>query len=442
MDVCSGDRPLALLQAGLAGLAGTDVAGLSDARVRDEVAALLVCVNQLDAVLADRLGLFDTRGLSDGDAVGTTLSWLRIYGRMSAPTASQVLRRARLLRDLPALAAAARAGLVSSEHLAAILRLVSEVGIAAVRDFDDVLAEVSSTATPAEVAAVCQRIYAYLNPDGKPPDPDEDFERRELSLRPRGSMLQVRGLLDPEAGAAVATAIDALMRPPTPGDERTAPQRRADALADLARGAIAGGALPTVGGVRPSIGILVTPQTLIGGTTPPSTADDPLTRLGVPAPPQRPWLTWLGEIPPELARRIACDGDVWRIVMDPGSGLPLDVGRTHRLVPSWLRKALNARDRTCRWPGCDAPAAWCDGHHVIPWYHGGTTEISNLVSLCRYHHVLVHEGKWTLHLDKTTGTVHVTRPDGRPYELSPSQPWTGTNRRRPHTTDPPLPNAA
>src|SRR5690349_21359877 len=106
----SDDRPLALLQAGLAGLAGMDVAGLSDAQVHDEVAALLVCVNQLDAVLADRLGSFDTRGLSDADAVRTTLSWLRIYGRMSAAAASQVLRRARLLRELPFLAAAARAG--------------------------------------------------------------------------------------------------------------------------------------------------------------------------------------------------------------------------------------------------------------------------------------------------------------------------------------------
>src|SRR5262249_2325125 len=149
-----------------------------------------------------------------------------------------------------------------------------------------VLAEVAATATPVEVAAACGRVQAYLNPDGQPPDANDDFERRELSLRPQGSMLQIRGLLDPEASAAVTTAIDALMRPPTPGDERSAPQRRADALAELARGAIGGGALPSVGGVRPSIAILVTPQTLIGaaGSPAPSTADtgaDRLARLGV-----------------------------------------------------------------------------------------------------------------------------------------------------------------
>jgi hypothetical protein len=246
-------------------------------------------------------------------------------------------------------------------------------------------------------------------------------------------MLQLRGLLDPEAGAAVSTAIDALMRPPSPNDERTAPQRRADALADLARGAIARGAVPSVGGVRPSIGILVTPPTLIGTTEPsaPSTPDET----------ERPWLTWMGEVPAELAQRIACDGDVWRIVMDPASGLPLDVGRAHRLVPTWMRKALHARDRTCRWPGCDVPAAWTDAHHIVPWYRGGTTAVDRLTSLCRYHHVLVHEGRWRLRLDKTTGTVHVTRPDGRPYELGGSPPWTGTNRRRPHATDPPWPSA-
>src|SRR5215831_14886771 len=121
-DVCSDESPLALLQAGLAGLAGTDVAGLP----------------------ARWLGTFDTRNLCDQDAVRTTLSWLRIYGRMTDTAASSTLRRTRLLRDLPALAAAAAAGTVSVEHLTPILRLVKQFGIAAVRDFDEVLAEVAT----------------------------------------------------------------------------------------------------------------------------------------------------------------------------------------------------------------------------------------------------------------------------------------------------------
>ena len=434
-----------MVQTGLAGLAQADVAGQSDQQVHDEVVVLLRCANQLHAVLAERIASFDLRGLSKGDAVRTTLSWLRVFSRMSDTAASGWLARARLLRELPAVSAAAKEGLVSAEHLTPIRRLAKEVGIAAVREFDEALATVARAADPKHVAVTCARIHAHLDPDGGPPDPMADFERRELSLRPVGSMLHIRGRLDAEGGAALTAAIDALMRPPSPGDERTAPQRRADALVDLARGSIGSGQLPTIGGLAPTVGVLVTPHDLVGAPSDssdePSTHDrsdavdpgqcdaDPLARHGVPTLPQMPWLSWIGEIPAETARRLACDAVVWRIVMDPGRGLPLDVGRAHRVVPHWMRRALHARDRTCRWPGCDVPAVWCDAHHEIPWSRGGPTAIRNLISLCRYHHVLTHEGEWRLTLDHATGEVWVRRPDGRPYELGPSLPWTGTSRR-------------
>jgi hypothetical protein len=157
---------------------------------------------------------------------------------------------------------------------------------------------------------------------------------------------------------------------------------------------------------------------------------DPLSQAGVPPLPERPWMNWAGDIPTELAQRIACDCEVWRAVLDPTTGLPLEVGRAHRIVPHWIRKALHARDRGCRWPGCDAPAAWTDAHHLFDWYYGGETNIDNLLSLCRYHHVRVHEGHWRIVLDHATGEVSAFRPDGTPYELGPSQPWTGPNTHR------------
>jgi hypothetical protein len=136
-------------------------------------------------------------------------------------------------------------------------------------------------------------------------------------------------------------------------------------------------------------------------------------------------------------------------VLDPATGLPLDVGRSYRIVPHWIRKALHARDRTCRWTGCDVPAVWTDSHHyVLPWYLGGETNVDELISVCRYHHVLVHEGRWTIDLDRSTGEVFVTRPDGTPYELGPSQPHRPESRspQRPREPRPPhhsgLPDAA
>ena len=75
-------------------------------------------------------------------------------------------------------------------------------------------------------------------------------------------MTYLRGRLDPEGAAALQTALDALMRPPGPDDLRTPAQRRADAAGELARLALNQASLPSVGGVRPHVGILITPTML------------------------------------------------------------------------------------------------------------------------------------------------------------------------------------
>jgi hypothetical protein len=136
-------------------------------------------------------------------------------------------------------------------------------------------------------------------------------------------------------------------------------------------------------------------------------------------------MEWVGEIPDALAQRIACDADVWRVVLDPATSRPVDVGRAHRVVPHWIRKALWVRDGSCRFPGCYAPVAWCDAHHLLAWAAGGATDLDNLILLCRFHHGLVHEGGWHLKYAVTTNTVEATRPDGTHYEI----------RGRPSTMD-------
>jgi hypothetical protein len=130
------------------------------------------------------------------------------------------------------------------------------------------------------------------------------------------------------------------------------------------------------------------------------------------------WLNWVGEIPAELAQRIACDATVWRTVLDPASGHVLDLGRAYRIAPYWLRRALHARDKGCRWHRCERPPAWTDIHHIIAWIEGGNTNLDELLSLCRFHHRLVHEGGWSIHFNARTGKVRIWRPDGTPYELN------------------------
>jgi hypothetical protein len=383
------------------------------------------------------VGSFDVRDLADLDACKTTRTWLIGFGRMSQGAASGWLKRGRLLRQLPRLAAAAGQGRVSAEQIELVGALSDRVGVEQVVPFDGILADLAATAGPGEVAKACQRLLGHLDPDGADPDPAEAFERRELSLSRSGAMTYLRGRLDPEGAAVLQTALDALMRPPGPGDLRTAGQRRADAAVELARLMLNEGALPTVGGVRPHLGLLITPAMLYEGAAGGSrtgvtpcctTRPDALSAAGVAELPDVPWMHWVDEVPPALAQRIACDAELWRAVLDPATGLPLEVGRAHRVVPHWIRKALHARDRGCRWPSCRAPAAWTDAHHLLPWWLGGPTDVDNLLLLCRYHHHKVHEGQWTLHLDRTAGEVRITRPDGRPYELGGSEPFTSPTR--------------
>jgi hypothetical protein len=471
------------LHAALDDLLATDVTDLPDQTVRDGLLGLLAAENRVQAAVAAWTASFDARDLAAGDACRTTKVWLSAFGRRAHRSASAVVRRARLLRHLPRLAEAAGDGAASADHLAKVDELAGQIGVEQVAPSDQTLADVAATMHPDELKRACERIRDYVDPDG--PDPMRAYERRELTLSDVGGMVAVRGQLDPEGGAALREAINALMKPPAPDDDRTAGQRRADALVDLARHALARGDLPTAGGMRPQVGLLITPETLLysedpakdpaddagagvgaddpgpgtarGDPTAPGPAAPGLTsevrarREGVasetpgPARAKRAqrgsaWLNWYGTIPPDTARRLVCDSDLWRIVLDPTSGLPLDVGDAHRLVPWWIRRALHTRDRGCRWPGCPTPSGWTDAHRLKQWRHHHRTRVEELVSLCRHHHVLVHEGRWRIRLDPVTGLVHVTRPDGTPYEIGPSHPWTTPTTR---TDDPDgLPGAA
>ncbi len=412
-------------------LAGEQVDTLSNQDLRTEVADLLVAVNRLGAELTRRVEVFDRRGLAIDDASRSTAGWLRTFGRLSASAASACVKRARLSGRLPALTQAAADGDISPDHLDRVTRLADRVGVEVAAQADQVLADSARHLDPTTLGRLCDRIVAHVDPDGAQPDAAADFARRGITLSPFDGMVLVRGQLDPDGGAALVTALNALMGPPVAGELRSPAQRRADALVELARGALRDGEVPTVGGVRPQVAVLIPAQRLAGQdqdtdsdtTMSDSSASDGaglrdsgrswMVDLVAPA-----WLEWVGDVPDVVARRIACDADVWRVLVDPATSQPVDVGRTHRLVPVWLRKALHARDRGCRFPGCHTPAAWTDGHHLHHWADGGPTSLTNIVMLCRFHHVLVHEAGWTIEFDISRNIVTARRPDGTRYDTT------------------------
>jgi hypothetical protein len=76
-------------------------------------------------------------------------------------------------------------------------------------------------------------------------------------------------------------------------------------------------------------------------------------------------------------------------------GEPLAIGRRTRTIPPAIRRAMNARDQGCRFPGCNH-TRFLHGHHIQHWAHQGETSLNNLVTLCSYHHTLIHEGGFTV----------------------------------------------
>src|SRR5438270_96554 len=96
----------------------------------------------------------------------------------------------------------------------------------------------------------------------------------------------------------------------------------------------------------------------------------------------------------DAALRLGCDADV--IAVTTRNGLPIDVGRTTRLIPHRLRTALATRDRGCRYPGCGIPARRTEGHHLEHWARGGATTLDNLLSFCRFHHGRHHKGDFAV----------------------------------------------
>jgi hypothetical protein len=102
-------------------------------------------------------------------------------------------------------------------------------------------------------------------------------------------------------------------------------------------------------------------------------------------------------MPAEAVRLLTCDAIISRIVM-AGRSVPLDVGRRTPVVSPALRRALIARDKGCAFANCGRRAAWCDAHHIRHWADGGSTRLENLVLLCRFHHRLVHTGRFRLEM--------------------------------------------
>ena len=238
-------------------------------------------------------------------------------------------------------------------------------------EFESALVDAARIASPRELRGIVQRVTDAVDGDAGAARANEQHERRRLHASPTlDGMVAIDGLLDPASGEVVLSALDAVMNDDRdPGDVRSKPQRRADALVQLCVGE------------RPvtNVSVVVDLETLE-------------RRGGVEAAMRaRAEAAHVGVLSAETLRRLSCDAGITRVITR-GRSEPLDVGRSTRTISPGLRRALVVRDGGCRFPGCDRPHGWCDAHHLVHWADGGETRLDNVELLCRRHHRTVHEG--------------------------------------------------
>ncbi|GAB3547311.1 hypothetical protein GCM10027404_09080 [Arthrobacter tumbae] len=166
-------------------------------------------------------------------------------------------------------------------------------------------------------------------------------------------------------------------------DQPTREQSLLDGLVSACRIALAGDGLPATGGHRPQVMVTINYRDLLNDMS--DLADNGHDGHSV----------FAQQLSARSIRKLACDADILPLVLG-GKGQVLDIGRTQRLFPPHLRRALVARDKGCAFPDCTTPATWCEAHHTIPWATGGTTNLNHGVLLCSWHHHQIHQGNWTV----------------------------------------------
>ena len=426
-------------------------------RLGDRIAELAARIQAATYGLLVLIRQFDQQGGWQAGGFHSCAHWLSWRTGLAPGAAREKVRVAHALAALPLISGAMQRGQVSYSKVRALTRVATP-------ENESSLLDVALAGTAVHVEQVT-RAWRRVDRAVEIAEDGRRHVHRELrTWVDDDGMVVIRGRLAPEVGAAVLRALDAASEqlrteaadaPEEDTPETSAEQRRADALGRVAEAALAAKLDPGTAGDRYQVVLHVDAETLAAGlaaerdgvsagtpevapagetehpayvpagtSQPADAADDPRSGGAALAAHGQAVLEDAGGLRASAAtaRRLACDAG--KVFMIHGAGgQALDVGRKIRTVPPALRRALAARDRRCRFPGCTARR--CDAHHVRHWAHGGATRLDNLVQLCRRHHRAVHEGGLSVTLDDA-GAVRFTQADGRLLPEVPEAPrWTG-----------------
>jgi len=332
---------------------------------------------------------------------------------------------ARELADrLPATLALLRAGGITQRHaldLADATRSLSPESVAVVE------ARVLPRApeqTPAQFRACVRRAALRVTSPVEEEAAHQQAvsERRVVLIPADRGMTWVNCYLTADGAAGLMAAVDAIAHETIHGrggDPRTADQRRADAIVEIACSVLADPHLTRGHGQRPAVQVTVAASTLMGLDDQPGELDG------------------YGPITAAMARRIAYDPTAtWRRLLTDDHGLVRCASAKTYRPPADMIRTVIARDTHCQFPGCRRRAHHSDLDHITAWRDGDHTTEANLLALCRRHHRLKHTGRWKVDRDDATGTTTWTDRHGRHYRTRPpTKPTTTTGR--PNAAPPP-----
>jgi hypothetical protein len=224
----------------------------------------------------------------------------------------------------------------------------------------------------------------HANPDGSEQKAQDQRDRRNVYLDPSISGMWLGQMtLDPISGAIISGELKRIeaelfradceeakerlgKRPLMIELRRTANQRRADALVEMA---VRSASTPE-GSRRPEplFSVLVGWETLHGSVL------ELAQGLAVTPGSVIPWLE---------------ASELERAVFSPGCRV--EISERSRFFLGATRRALELRDRECTHPFCDVPADQCQADHIQEWVNDGTTTQENGRLLCGPHNRMRNE---------------------------------------------------
>ena len=309
-----------------------------------------------------------------------------------------------LAQRLPRVLEALAAGEIDLRRARVMVAGTAHLSEETARLIVDQVIERAARMTTGQLHALLRRLCLETDPEAAAKRFEQAVEDRRIVMEPSvegTAHLSGFDLAPDRAAAAMQRITDLAQSLKTGAEARTLDQLRADVFLDLLEGHSL-----KAGSGKGTIDLGVDLETLT------RLADHPGELAGY------------GPVAADIARQIAeqQQGSEWRWTLtDPATGGVIGNGVTRRRPDTGQRRHIEARDRTCVFPGCRMPATDCDLDHRTPWAEGGPTITENLAPLCRHDHQIRHHADWT-HQPLPNGDHKWTSRLGHTYTTSGQSP--------------------